>query len=500
MQVQRTQPSKRRQLLCAAAYGAVLIVLLASAGFLLFANLESAWVEMYDELRHAVNAYEMVVNDDYLVNTYFGETDYFNLKPPLSMWAIALSFKLFGFTLQAVRLPSALASLLMLAMGALWLKKNHGSVASLTFTACLAAVNVLIAGHYSRNGDPDALYQLFFTASMLCMLSSDHDFRWFYGSALCFALAFMTKSWHALCIPAICLLYLLCARRLRELTWKRAALLLMCGFVPVLPWAVARYMRDGMAFLGGTVSVDVTARMLATDTEGPLAYFRYLLCDPRFMTGVALCAAAYACFKCVGEKRRLTSQTRSHVTGCLLWLFVPPILFSFSGFKKFWYIFSSYTALAMLLGLMVQALWSACFQGRARLWRGALTGLIAALCLTGIAADCITVATAENPHHYQVAMMETLTREDYAGAHMYIQYNETDETDEALTDWADEDRFIAEMYGNAICLPGGKAAFEQDTDYALLLLGNLDQLDAYDELAGYYIPVYETRYITIFSN
>lgn len=114
MQVQRTQPSKHRRLLCAAAYGAVLIALLASAGFLLFANLESAWVEMYDELRHAVNAYEMVVNDDYLVNTYFGETDYFNLKPPLSMWAIALSFKLFGFTLEAVRLPSALASLLML--------------------------------------------------------------------------------------------------------------------------------------------------------------------------------------------------------------------------------------------------------------------------------------------------------------------------------------------------------------------------------------------------
>lgn len=54
-------------------------------------NLESSWVELYDEQRHAVNAYEMVVNNDYLVNTYFGETDYFNLKPPLSMWAIALS-------------------------------------------------------------------------------------------------------------------------------------------------------------------------------------------------------------------------------------------------------------------------------------------------------------------------------------------------------------------------------------------------------------------------
>ncbi|MCI6377705.1 MAG: glycosyltransferase family 39 protein [Clostridiales bacterium] len=500
MQMEGRQPSKRRRRLAAAAYGAALVLLLASAGFLLFGNLESAWVEMYDELRHAVNAYEMVVNGDYLVNTYFGETDYFNLKPPLSMWAIALSFKLFGFTLAAIRLPSALASLLMLAIGALWLKKNHGSVASLAFAGSLAAINVLIAGHYSRNGDPDALYQLFFTASMLLMFSSDHDFRWFYGSALCFALAFMTKSWHALCIPAICLLYLACTGRIRELTWKRALLLLAAGFAPVLPWAIARYMRDGMAFLSGTVSVDITARMLSADTEGPLAYFRYLLTDLRFMAGAALCAAAYACFKCAGEKRRLPAKTRSHAIGCLLWMLVPPILFSFSGFKKFWYIFSSYTALCMLMGLMLQALWSGCPHGRARLWRGLLTGLAAALCLMGIGADCITIATAENPHHYQVAMMETLTREDYAGTHMYIQYNEMDEAGEALTDWADEDRFIAELYGGAVCLPGGRAAFEEDMDGALLLLGNLNQLDVYDELSGYCIPLYETRYITIFSN
>lgn len=75
-------------------------------------------MELYDEQRHAVNAYEMVVNNDYLVNTYFGEPDYFNLKPPLSMWAIALSYQLLGFTLQAVRIPSAIASFIMLAVAA----------------------------------------------------------------------------------------------------------------------------------------------------------------------------------------------------------------------------------------------------------------------------------------------------------------------------------------------------------------------------------------------
>ena len=58
-----------------AGYAVLLLALLYAAAVVLFSNLESTWVEKYDELRHAVNAYEMVINDDYLVNTYFGETD-----------------------------------------------------------------------------------------------------------------------------------------------------------------------------------------------------------------------------------------------------------------------------------------------------------------------------------------------------------------------------------------------------------------------------------------
>lgn len=476
-------------------YAAGLILLLAAAGVMLFANLESSWVELYDEQRHAVNAYEMVVNNDYLVNTYFGETDYFNLKPPLSMWAIALSYRLLGFTLQAVRIPSAIASFIMLAVAAIWLRKRQGGVSSLTFLGTMLATTVLIHGHYARCGDPDALYQLFFTIAMLCMLDSRRDFRWFYGSALCFALAFMTKSWHALCIPAICFLFLLCEGRLKELTWKRAAALIAVGFGPVVPWAVARYLRDGWAFLAGTVSVDVTARMAADTGASPLEYFWIFLNDGGFMAGAVLCAAAYAALRLMRE--RLSPQARSAAVGCLLWLLVPPVLFSFSGFKKYWYIFSSYTAQAALLGVLLQALLSG---ARTRGWGRALAACTALLCAAGIGFNIHGVVTAVNPHHYQVAMMSVLDRESYAGTHMYIQYNEKKENGEPLTDWADEDRFIAELYGDAVCLPGGKEAFEQDGEYALLLLGNLGQPDVYDELAGYYIPVEENRYISIFSN
>lgn len=479
-------------------YAVLLLVLLGAAAVILFANLESAWVEMYDELRHAVNAYEMVVNEDYLVNTYFGDTDYFNLKPPLSMWAIALSYRLVGFTLTAVRLPSAIASFLMLVVGAVWLGRRQGFIASLVYVGAMTSFEVLIAGHYARNGDPDALYQLFFTIAMLCMLNSGRSFRWFYGSAVCFSLAFLTKSWHALCIPVICLLFLVCERRIRELTWKRVVLLFAVAVLPVLPWVVARYLYDGWAFLASGVTVDVAQRMASASDAGPLMYFEYLLSDPAFVIALALCLAA--ALGLVLSRTNLSPEARSATIGCLLWLLVPPVLFSFSGFKKYWYVFSSYTALAVLLGVLLASLMADGHRSGIRRTGMALLVFTAVLCTAGIWRNIETVTTATNTHHYQAAIMELLDREGYAGAHMYIQYNENNADGSPLTDWADEDRFMAELYGDVICLPGGKEAFEEDEEYALIMVGNLEQLDVRDELAGFYIPLLENRYVCIFSN
>lgn len=39
----------------------------------------------------------MIQNDDYLVHTYEGELDYWNLKPPFSYWVVALGYRLFGY-------------------------------------------------------------------------------------------------------------------------------------------------------------------------------------------------------------------------------------------------------------------------------------------------------------------------------------------------------------------------------------------------------------------
>lgn len=56
--------------------------------FFCFWRLGADTILGFDEGRHAVNALEMYRNKDWIISTYNGEIDYFNLKLPLSMYMI----------------------------------------------------------------------------------------------------------------------------------------------------------------------------------------------------------------------------------------------------------------------------------------------------------------------------------------------------------------------------------------------------------------------------
>ena len=58
--------------------------------FLLFYNLGNNSVENWDEARHGISAYEMLKNDNYMINTFNYTPDLWNLKPPLSFWTEAI--------------------------------------------------------------------------------------------------------------------------------------------------------------------------------------------------------------------------------------------------------------------------------------------------------------------------------------------------------------------------------------------------------------------------
>ncbi|MEE9393659.1 MAG: glycosyltransferase family 39 protein [Planctomycetota bacterium] len=102
----------------ASAVGAAILVLS------LFATLGSRGLNEPDEGRYGEIAREMLVTGDYLVPRIKGVPHY--AKPPLTYWAVAGSMAVFGFEEWALRLPGALASLLVLAFVFDWARRDFG--------------------------------------------------------------------------------------------------------------------------------------------------------------------------------------------------------------------------------------------------------------------------------------------------------------------------------------------------------------------------------------
>lgn len=192
-------------------------LLTAGTAFLCFRCLGIGTIDSWDEARHGISAYEMMQSGNYLVNTFQGAPDYWNVKPPLSFLAVAAGFSLFGYTAVGLRFFSALSYLLVSVCTGLFARR-YGKPASLFAMAFLAANYFPFKAHLVRAGDADGLYLLFFTLAMLAMLELREHPRFIYLCGLFFSLAFLTKSFHAGMIAAVGGLFLLLTGELKRLS------------------------------------------------------------------------------------------------------------------------------------------------------------------------------------------------------------------------------------------------------------------------------------------
>jgi hypothetical protein len=102
-------PFERRYGLCALA---ILTLAAWNVGYRLDRDIVAAW----DESLYGTTAAEMLAGGDWVVTTFRGQVDYYNAKPPLNVWLIALSFWAFGINLVSLRLVSALSALLTIVV------------------------------------------------------------------------------------------------------------------------------------------------------------------------------------------------------------------------------------------------------------------------------------------------------------------------------------------------------------------------------------------------
>jgi 4-amino-4-deoxy-L-arabinose transferase-like glycosyltransferase len=151
------ESDKHQRFLNIASYIAILIIIY----FVFFQRLGSNHMRPWDESMFAVNAYEMVHNNNYFVPYYKGVPDFWNLKPPLQLWVQVFFIKLLGLNEIAIRLPSAIAmaimSFLLFFKAKKILDKKYAWCVFLVFVTSSGLTDV----HMARSGDADSLLSLF---------------------------------------------------------------------------------------------------------------------------------------------------------------------------------------------------------------------------------------------------------------------------------------------------------------------------------------------------
>ena len=417
-------------------YPILFILLIGLIAFLSFYKLDVKYVDPWDEARHGVNAYEMANGGSLIQSTYMRQADYYNLKPPLSMYGIMLGMAIFGNTVFALRFYAAL-SYVLLALCVGLFAKRYGKLESLLAVAFLAVNTTAFQAHMIRSGDADSLYVLLFTLAMICMMKIRENGRYSYACAFLFALAFLTKSYHAGLIAVIGGLFLLLTGELKKWKAKNWLLFLAAALLPIMLWAAARYRIDGMTFFQKMWEVDVLGRTDGT-LQNNIAPFSYYL---SYYFGAAsgkitpyLCALVIcliALFVFAPDIRQMAKERKRELLGCALWILVP--LLALAG---------------ICLGRLLR-------EKKLGMWLRILTAAAGAFILLFYGNSVLQTIGKQGTNEFQ-ELVKTVAKSNAAqelvGCTAFVDYGSGEETEE---NWSQQDVFVAEAYGDYTCVNGG---------------------------------------------
>ncbi|MBO9539560.1 glycosyltransferase family 39 protein [bacterium] len=324
----------------------------------------------WDEAWYGQVVKEMLRSGDWVTLQWRG-APFFD-KPPLAIWAIALSFKLFGASEWAARLPSALcASACVPAL--FWI---GGMVFERQRAALLSALVLLTSLPFVKAGRMamlDAPLALAFTLGIGAFVASKRNPRWAIGFGLALAAVWMIKGPLAILLTLICLGFALWERK--AYAWSSPWLLLgiALGAACVAPWYAAQWTRYGMEFVQNHLGVHVLGRASSAmdgHRGGPWFYLVQLAAQlhPWFFALVP--AALYA------WRRRESTAIRLAVC----WGGGVFVAFSLAATKLPWYVVPMYPGLALLIGGYLDHLLARKVPARAlgRAWQGLGTLLLIA--------------------------------------------------------------------------------------------------------------------------
>lgn len=416
--------------------------------FNLFWNISTQPVATWDEARHVASGMEMVSRGEFLVNHFEGEPDYWNAKPPLSFWAVALGYELLAHPYVGVRFFSLLSALLTMFLVYFWVRRNQGGVGALMAALLLATTPSIVLSHGMRTADADMLFVLLVSLSMWCASSATTHLL---ASAYLFlGLAFLAKSFHVVPYGVSLLLYSCWLWRRGILRGGQVITLPIAFLVPVLPWVVARYQFDGMRFFDVMFFNDVVKRSLQVieSHEGPWWYYLRMVLSPYAVPLV--CAALVL-------RRQETRAFLKEPHGVLLviWISVPLTLYSLASSKLSWYVYPVFPAIAIFMGMAL---------GNAR----------AALSNRGFWAVMVLLLISSVSNEARIARSLLWQRQDpVQNALVSVSSIRPGELylymDTEAGVWRQDYYAVSQLHGNLKLMKGGRSAFDQALTPSVLI-------------------------------
>lgn len=202
-------------------------VLLMGMALVLYGFWENP-IYVWDEAIYAHNALEMTSSNQFAFLTLDNEPDLYNTKPPLAIWLMAISMKLFGANEFAVRLPSVIAFVFTISALIRFSKRHLGDYYyGILASIMLLGTKGLMVSHGARSGDLDSLLVLFSTLFCLnsiaiCLqgerLQLNRSVR---NSFLYLGLGFFTKSTAVFLLTPGVLICLIISGKLMVILRKR---------------------------------------------------------------------------------------------------------------------------------------------------------------------------------------------------------------------------------------------------------------------------------------
>ncbi|MGW6915455.1 glycosyltransferase family 39 protein [Kitasatospora sp. NPDC054939] len=199
-------------------------------------------------------------------------------KPPLALWPMALSARVFGLSSWSVLAPEALMGVATVGVLYAAVRRRFSPLGGLLAGAALALTPV--AALMFRFNNPDALLVLLLTLAAYGLLRATEaaSTRWLLFTGAMFGLAFLTKTLQAfLVLPAFALVYAVVAptgvwRRLRQLLLAGLAMLVAGGWwvavVELVPASARPYIGGSQdnSFLSLTFGYNGLGRLNGNET------------------------------------------------------------------------------------------------------------------------------------------------------------------------------------------------------------------------------------------